>query len=122
MSSFSAPIAEQIWDMKYESVPQPGLDGRVYYPRGKGLGGSSNLNGLGNKIAVQVNRSAYLPTMIEINRKDAERQHYKPDSTVCAGDVPAGRPYPSDVPATRQDSGRHHGSILRPDRRHRPGR
>ena len=28
--------------------------------------------------------------MIEINRKDAERQHYKPDSTVCAGDVPAG--------------------------------
>ncbi len=32
--------------------------------------------------------------MIEINRKDAERQHYKPDSTVYAGDVPAGRPYP----------------------------
>ncbi len=38
--------------------------------------------------------TGYLPDMMEINRKDAERQGYKPDSTVCAGDVPAGRPYP----------------------------
>ncbi len=38
--------------------------------------------------------TGYLPEMMEINRKDAERQGYKPDSTVCAGDVPAGRPYP----------------------------
>jgi len=32
--------------------------------------------------------------MMEINLRDAERQGYKPDSTVCASDVPAGRPYP----------------------------
>ena len=38
--------------------------------------------------------TGYLPEMMEINRKDAERQGYKPDSTVCAGDVPNGRPYP----------------------------
>ncbi|MDH3759524.1 MAG: GMC family oxidoreductase N-terminal domain-containing protein [Gammaproteobacteria bacterium] len=35
------------FDWGYESAPQPGLDGRkIYYPRGKGLGGTSLLNGL----------------------------------------------------------------------------
>lgn len=38
--------------------------------------------------------TGYLPDMMEINRRDAEKQGYVPDSTVCAGDVPAGRPYP----------------------------
>lgn len=38
--------------------------------------------------------TGYLPEMMEINRRDAEKQGYVPDSTVCAGDVPAGRPYP----------------------------
>ena len=32
--------------------------------------------------------------MMAINPRDAERQGYEPDSTVCASDVPAGRPYP----------------------------
>lgn len=32
--------------------------------------------------------------MMEINRKEAKRQGYDPDSTVCATDVPTGRPYP----------------------------
>ncbi len=32
--------------------------------------------------------------MMKINREDAKRQGYEPDSTVCASDVPAGRPYP----------------------------
>jgi phosphonoacetaldehyde hydrolase len=31
---------------------------------------------------------------MEINLCDAKRQGYEPDSTVCASDVPAGRPYP----------------------------
>jgi len=35
--------------------------------------------------------NGYLPEMREINHKDAERQGYKPDSTLCAGDVPARR-------------------------------
>ncbi len=38
--------------------------------------------------------TGYLPEMMEINLKDAERQGYVPDSTVSAGEVPAGRPYP----------------------------
>src|SRR3972149_4160684 len=32
--------------------------------------------------------------MMEINLRDAKKQGYEPDSTVCASDVPAGRPYP----------------------------
>jgi phosphonoacetaldehyde hydrolase len=32
--------------------------------------------------------------MTAINRRDAERQGYVPDSTVSASEMPAGRPYP----------------------------
>ncbi len=38
--------------------------------------------------------SGYLREMMEINLADAKAQGYDPDSTVCAADVPAGRPYP----------------------------
>lgn len=38
--------------------------------------------------------TGYTTPMMEINLRDAERQGYTPDSTVCASDVPAGRPYP----------------------------
>ncbi|MDD5333191.1 MAG: phosphonoacetaldehyde hydrolase [Rhodoferax sp.] len=38
--------------------------------------------------------SGYLPEMMRVNQEDAKRQGYEPDATVCAGDVPAGRPYP----------------------------
>jgi phosphonoacetaldehyde hydrolase len=38
--------------------------------------------------------TGYLRDMMQINLRDAERQGYVPDSTVCASDVPAGRPYP----------------------------
>ena len=35
------------YDWNYDTVPQPGLDGRtVYWPRGKTLGGSSSLNAM----------------------------------------------------------------------------
>ena len=38
--------------------------------------------------------TGYTTPMMAINLRDAERQGYVPDSTVCASDVPAGRPYP----------------------------
>jgi phosphonoacetaldehyde hydrolase len=38
--------------------------------------------------------TGYTTPMMEINLRDAARQGYAPDSTVCASDVPAGRPYP----------------------------
>lgn len=38
--------------------------------------------------------TGYLSEMMDINRADAKRQGYAPDSTVCASDVPKGRPYP----------------------------
>ena len=38
--------------------------------------------------------TGYLTDMMKINLEDAKRQGYQPDSTVCASDVPAGRPYP----------------------------
>jgi phosphonoacetaldehyde hydrolase len=31
---------------------------------------------------------------MEVNLREAARQGYTPDATVCAGDVPRGRPYP----------------------------
>src|SRR5439155_20224285 len=38
--------------------------------------------------------TGYLTEMMAINLRDAKKQGYAPDSTVCASDVPAGRPYP----------------------------
>jgi len=38
--------------------------------------------------------TGYLREMMAINLADAKAQGYEPDATVCASDVPAGRPYP----------------------------
>jgi phosphonoacetaldehyde hydrolase len=38
--------------------------------------------------------SGYTTEMMAINLRDAARQGYLPDATVCASDVPRGRPYP----------------------------
>jgi phosphonoacetaldehyde hydrolase len=38
--------------------------------------------------------TGYLTDMMKINQRDAKKQGYAPDSTVCASEVPAGRPYP----------------------------
>jgi len=38
--------------------------------------------------------TGYTTEMMKVNLADAARQGYTPDSTVCASDVPAGRPYP----------------------------
>ena len=38
--------------------------------------------------------TGYTTAMTAINLRDAERQGYRPDSTVSASEMPAGRPYP----------------------------
>lgn len=38
--------------------------------------------------------TGYTTEMMAVNLRDGERQGYKPDSTVCASEVPAGRPFP----------------------------
>ncbi len=38
--------------------------------------------------------TGYTTEMMQINLVDAAKQGYVPDSTVCASDVPAGRPFP----------------------------
>jgi len=38
--------------------------------------------------------TGYTTEMMAVNLRDAAKQGYKPDSTVCASDVPHGRPYP----------------------------
>jgi choline dehydrogenase len=41
------PIGNRLYDWKYESEPEPFMDGRkVYHARGKLLGGSSSINGM----------------------------------------------------------------------------
>ena len=46
-SAFSMPMNTKKYNWKYETLPEPGLNGRrVHCPRGKVLGGSSSINGL----------------------------------------------------------------------------
>lgn len=46
-SALAIPMNTKRWNWHYESEPEPGLDGRsLHTPRGKGLGGSSSINGL----------------------------------------------------------------------------
>ena len=46
-SALAFPIGNRFYDWKYESEPEPYMDGRsVYHARGKVLGGSSSINGM----------------------------------------------------------------------------
>jgi len=46
-AALSFPIGNRFYDWKYESEPEPAMDGRrIYHARGKVLGGSSSINGM----------------------------------------------------------------------------
>src|SRR6188472_3569846 len=46
-SALSFPIGNPLYDWKYESEPEPFMNGRrIYHARGKVLGGSSSINGM----------------------------------------------------------------------------
>ncbi len=46
-AAFAFPIGSRFYDWKYESEPEPFMNGRkVYHARGKVLGGSSSINGM----------------------------------------------------------------------------
>ena len=45
--ALSLPIGNSLYDWKYESEPEPDMNGRrIYHARGKVLGGSSSINGM----------------------------------------------------------------------------
>lgn len=46
-AGLSVPIGNRLYDWKYESEPEPHMNGRrIYHARGKLLGGSSSINGM----------------------------------------------------------------------------
>src|SRR5688500_16947248 len=46
-SALAFPIGSRFYDWKYESEPEPHMNGRrIYHARGKVLGGSSSINGM----------------------------------------------------------------------------
>jgi choline dehydrogenase len=46
-AALSFPIGNRFYDWKYESEPEPSMNGRrIYHARGKVLGGSSSINGM----------------------------------------------------------------------------
>ena len=46
-AALTYPIGSRFYDWKYESEPEPHMNGRkVYHARGKVLGGSSSINGM----------------------------------------------------------------------------
>ena len=46
-AALTFPIGSRLYDWKYESEPEPQMNGRrVYHARGKVLGGSSSINGM----------------------------------------------------------------------------
>ena len=46
-AALTYPIGSRFYDWKYESEPEPFMNGRrVYHARGKVLGGSSSINGI----------------------------------------------------------------------------
>jgi choline dehydrogenase len=46
-AALTYPIGNRLYDWKYESEPEPNMNGRrVYHARGKVLGGSSSINGM----------------------------------------------------------------------------
>src|SRR5215467_12339273 len=46
-AALTFPIGNRLYDWKYESEPEPHMNGRrIYHARGKVLGGSSSINGM----------------------------------------------------------------------------
>ena len=66
--------------------------------------------------------TGYTSEMTAINLRDAERQGYKPDSTVSASEMPAGRPYPFMCLQNAINLQVDSVAGLRQGRRHHPGR
>ena len=63
-AALTYPIGSRFYDWKYESEPEPFMNGRkVYHARGKVLGGSSSINGMifqrGNPLARSYLKEAF---------------------------------------------------------------
>ena len=81
------PIGSRFYDWKYESEPEPYMNGRkVYHARGKVLGGSSSINGMifqsGNPLDIE--RWAHDPGMESWSYADC-LPYFKKMETCLAG-------------------------------------
>src|SRR6478735_1175317 len=81
------PIGSRFYDWKYESEPEPHMNGRkVYHARGKVLGGSSSINGMifqrGNPLDIE--RWAHDPGMESWSYADC-LPYFKKMETCLAG-------------------------------------
>jgi choline dehydrogenase len=70
------PIGNRLYDWKYESEPEPHMNGRrIYHARGKVLGGSSSINGM---IFQRGNPLDYERWAVEPGLKDWDYRHCLP--------------------------------------------
>jgi len=92
-AALSFPIGNRFYDWKYESEPEPFMNGRrVYHARGKVLGGSSSINGM---IFQRGNPLDYERWAADPGMQDWDYAHCLPyfKRMENAIDAPAGNPF-----------------------------
>ena len=96
------PIGSRFYDWKYESEPEPFMNGRrIYHARGKVLGGSSSINGMIFQRATRSTTSAGPPTP---GMETWDYAHCLP--VLQAHGERAWPPTPDDVPRRTPDRSR----------------
>ncbi|NNE74351.1 MAG: choline dehydrogenase [Acidimicrobiales bacterium] len=88
-AALAYPIGSRFYDWKYESEPEPHMDGRwVYHARGKVLGGSSSINGMifqrGNPMDYE--KWAMLPGMANWRYADCLPYFKRMENCLAGGD------------------------------------
>ena len=115
------PIGSRFYDWKYESEPEPHMNGRkVYHARGKILGGSSSINGMifqrGNPLDIE--RWAHDPGMESWSYADCLPYFKKMETCLAGADEYRG----GDGPLAARARPRHEPALQGVLRGHPAGR